>query len=93
MIPQRGPGQSLEAHQADVAFWLGTEVRTMNIEHDRLHASFCKWLGIASHALRDARGEALTAHERHLAMLEETAVLHTQRLMCAAKVGVPKCRG
>lgn len=84
MIPQRGPGQSFEAHQADVAAWMGCSVEALNAVHDPLHVEFCRWLGVESQALRDARGEALSERERQLASLEEMAVLTTQRLIVAA---------
>lgn len=90
MIPQRRDGQSFEDHQADMAEWLGTDVATMNRDHDRLHASLCHWLGIPSHSLRHAAGEKLTNPEYGLAMLEEQAVLHTQRLIVMAGTQVPQ---
>ena len=69
--------------QAETAAWCGytgpDAVDQMNAEHDPLHAALCAWLGLTSHSLRMAAGEALTGQEQALAAYEEDAVLHVQR--------------
>lgn len=91
MIPRQRPGQSFEAHQDEMAAWMGYPDRdALNAAHDRLHASFCKWLGVESRSLRIGRGERLSGPEAHLAGLEEEAVLMTQRFICQAGLQVPK---
>lgn len=83
MIPSRRDGQSFDDHQAEVAAWLGCSVEKMNKEHDALHQELCGAFGVVSQALRDARGETLTVDQKRVAALEETAVLHVQRWLCA----------
>jgi len=90
VIPVRRPGQSFDNYQAEVARWLGCDVFTMNATHDAIHASMCKWLGITSHALREARGERLSVAEADLAETEEFAALAVQRLIIQAGIGVPQ---
>jgi hypothetical protein len=89
MIPVHHPGQTFEAHQAEMAKWLGTDVEEMNAAHDALHAALCRWLAVPSYALLDANG-LLDSEKQFLAHLEEQAVLHTQRLMHHHGVGVPR---
>lgn len=81
MIPHRHPGQSHEDHQTEVAAWLGTDIATMNRNHDPLHLALCAWLGIESQAMRHGLGQHLGPQEHALAALEEEAVLHVQRLI------------
>ena len=82
----------LAARQAVTARWMGyPDAAAMNAQHDPLHRSLCTWLGVTSHALRDAAGEALTEGERYLAALEEDAVLHLQKFICHARLEVPPC--
>lgn len=69
-----------------MAEWMGCTVEAMNSAHDEWHAALCAWLGIPSHSLACAAGEP---HDGVLAGLEEAAVLHTQKFVCAAGVGVP----
>ena len=89
MIPRRRHGQSFEEHQSDMAAWLGTDVANMDRQHDPLHRAIAGWLGITSHAMRDAAGERLTAREQALAVLEEAACLHLQRYLVNAGAEVP----
>lgn len=91
MIPVQQPGQSFDAHQREVAAWLGTDVATMNRDHDRLHAALCRWLGTESLALKIARGEAIPLEQHRLANLKEDAVLYLQRFIVHARTGVPSC--
>lgn len=91
MIPTHHPLQTFEAHQADMAQWMGVSVAVLNATHDDLHRATCRWLGVESFAMLDAAGEFLSGRERELAALEETAVLHLQRLLHAHGVGVPPC--
>ena len=83
MIPSRRDGQSFDDHQTEVAAWLGCSVENMNRDHDALHEELCGAFGVESQALRDARGETLTVDQKRVAALEETAVLHVQRWLCA----------
>lgn len=82
-IPSRQPGQSFDAHQAEVAAWLGCTVERMNADHDALHEELCGAFGVESRAMRDARGEVINEADRHIANLEEEAVLHVQRWLVA----------
>ena len=83
MIPSRQPNQTFDEHQAEVAEWLGCSVAQMNKDHDALHEELCGAFGVESQAIRDARGETLTVDQKRVAALEETAVLHVQRWLCA----------
>jgi len=90
MIPRRAASQSHEDHQADMARWMGyLDTAALNRDHDPLHHALAGWLGIPSHAMRQAAGEALTSDEAMLASLEEEAVLHVQRWMNHAGGTVP----
>lgn len=76
-----------DAQQAATARWMGyPDAAAMNRDHDPLHEALCRWLGIPSHAMLAARGEA---HDGALAAMEEDAVLHLQRFMVNAGAGVP----
>lgn len=68
--------------KAETARWMGygDNVAAMDMEHDSLHGALCHFLGVASYALKDARGENMTDRERELASYEEDAVLAVQRL-------------
>lgn len=78
---------SFDAQQAETARWMGyPDATAMNAAHDPLHAALCGWLGVPSHSLACARGEAF---DETLAAVEESAVLHVQRLMAHHGVGVP----
>ncbi len=85
-IPKRRIGQSLAAHQQEVAVWVGCDVNRLNDTHDSLHAALTRWLDVSSHSLASASGKP---HDARLAGIEETAVMHVQRLMIAHGVGVP----
>lgn len=86
--PLRQPGQSFDDHQREVATWCGyPDVAALNRDHDRLHAALTDWLGIPSHSLLAARGEA---HDVKLAEIEENAVLATQRLLATHGAEVPR---
>lgn len=90
MIPARRPGQSFESHQQEMAGWTGCgSIDELNRLHDPLHRSLCAWLGIDSQALRQSAGDELTHGQQLLAILEEEAVLHVQRLICHAGIEVP----
>lgn len=79
--PIQRPGQSLCAHKREVADWMGYgSVEAMDRDHDATHASLCRWLGIPSYALKQARGEPLNPVEQRLADIEEDAALAVQRL-------------
>jgi hypothetical protein len=79
-----------DRHQAATARWMGyPNAAAMNRDHDALHRALCAWLGVTSHAIRDAAGVPLTREEATLAALEEDAVLHVQRFMRHAGAGVP----
>jgi hypothetical protein len=74
-------------HQAETARWMGyPDAAAMNAVHDPLHLALCHWLGIPSHSMACAAGEA---HDAALAAVEESAVLHVQRLAAHHGVGVP----
>lgn len=76
-----------DAHQAETAKWMGyPSAVEMNRDHDPLHESLCRWLGVPSHSMACARGEP---HDAALASFEEDAVLHLQRFMAHIKAGVP----
>jgi hypothetical protein len=91
VIPRRLPGQTLAAHQAEMARWLGHEsVDAMNAAHDPLHHALCAWLGIESQSLRQSAGEELTNEELTQAAIEENAVLWVQKLACVTGVEVPR---
>lgn len=77
--PQHREGQSFGEHQEEMAAWVGTTVEGLNAAHDALHASLSAFLGLPSHALRQAAGEPLTSDEQRLADIEEDAVLSCQR--------------
>lgn len=86
--PARQPGQSFEDHQREVAAWCGyPDTEALNRDHDALHASLTRWLGIPSHSLAAARGEP---HDPLLAGIEEDATLATQRLLAHHGTGVPE---
>jgi hypothetical protein len=87
MIPRRQPDQPFDAHQREVAEWLGCSVEQMNNQHDPLHLALCGWLGVPSEAMKDAAGEL---HGGRLAGLEEQAVLSVQRLAVAHGVEMPR---
>lgn len=85
-IPRRLPDQPFDAHQAEMAEWLGCPtVDEMNATHDHLHADLCQWLGATSFSLLTAQGVELTPERQALASLEEEAVLHVQRWMQGLK--------
>lgn len=88
-IPHQRPDQSFADHQADMADWMGCSVDALNAAHDPLHRSMAAWLGLTSHAMRDAAGEALTPSEADLAAYEEQAVLYAQRYITKAGGTVP----
>lgn len=90
MIPRQQPGQSFEAHQREVAAWLGTDVATMNRDHDRWHAALCRWLNVESLALGIAQGDGIPIEGHRLANYEEDAVLFLQRFAVKAGIGVPQ---
>lgn len=90
MIPTQASGQSFEAHQAEMAVWLGCDVDTMNSLHDPLHVALCRWLGVESYAMREAGGAKLGHWEACLASLEEEAVLCVQRFMQHAGGRIPE---
>lgn len=88
--PLHRPGQSLCAHKREMADWMGYgSVEHMDRLHDRVHSSFCAWLGLPSYALKQARGEPLSPTEQRLADMEEDAVLAAQRFIQNAGVSVP----
>ena len=79
-------------HQAATARWMGyPDADAMNRDHDPLHLALCRFFGVESHALRQARGEALTREEQAFANLEEDAVMHLQRWMKHIGAEVPRC--
>lgn len=84
--PIRQSGESFEAHQQAMADWVGTTVDDLNARHDPLHRSLSAFLGVPSHAMRQAVGEPLTASEQRLADMEEDAVLCCQRWQAHAGV-------
>lgn len=78
-------------HQAATARWMGyPDADAMNAAHDPLHRSLCRWLGVTSHAMREAAGESLTREEQTLANMEEDAVMHLQRFIVHAGARVPE---
>lgn len=79
-------------HQRETAALLGygDDVDAMNADHDPLHRALCRWLGVTSHAMRDAAGEQMTPEEHTLAALEEDAVLKVQKFMRACGAAVPE---
>lgn len=86
-LPTRQPGESFEDHQAAVARWMGmASAAQMNADHDSLHRSLCRWLGVESHSMLCAEGKP---HDAALAAIEEAAVLHLQRMPCHHGAGVP----
>jgi hypothetical protein len=88
--PVPEPGETFEQHQQAMAEWCGyPDAYGLNADHDALHASFARWLGVASNAMRQASGATLTPGEAELAALEEDAVLSTQRYMKHAGASVP----
>lgn len=88
--PAWKPGETFDQHQAAMAEWLGhTSVDEMNRHHDRGHVSLARWLGVTSHALRDAAGAHLTREEADLAGLEEDALLSLTRYANHAGVQLP----
>lgn len=88
--PQHREGQSFAEHQEEMARWLKhSSVDEMNRHHDRGHESLARWLGVASHALRAASGNCLTAEEAALAGLEEDALLSLTRYANHAGVQLP----
>lgn len=68
-----------------MAQWMGCSVEEMNSTHDGLHAELCQWFGATSFSLLMAQGVELTPERRHLAELEEAAVLATQRWLQGIK--------
>lgn len=92
--PRQREGQSFADHQEEMARWMGyADAQAMNLDHDRLHSAVAFFLGVPSHALRDAAGAALSDREANLAALEEAAVLPLQRYMAHCGVGVPRIEG
>ena len=78
-------------HQDAIARWSGfPDAAAMNAVHDRTHLALCRFFGIRSHALREARGETLTREEQALAAMEEDAVLYALRWAQHAGVEVPE---
>ena len=74
---------SLEDEQQQMAEWLGCSVEQMNARHDKLHCWLAEWAGQPSYSMMVADGKALTDEQRHLAAVEEDAVLAVQRYLCA----------
>lgn len=72
--------------QREIAAWVGCSVEQLNRDHDALHARLASWTALPSQSLRIAAGEALTPDEHRLAALEEDAVLHLQRYLCASLI-------
>lgn len=86
-IPSRQLGESFEDHQAKMARWIGVaSVAELNRDHDALHRSLCRWLGVESHSMRCAEGKP---YDGTLAALEEQAVLSVQRFMAHSGARVP----
>ena len=67
----------------------GADVAAMNADHDPLHRSLCRWLGVSSHSLREAAGEVMTPDDQRHAWREEGAVMAVQAFMRHHGVGVP----
>ena len=65
----------------------GEDTLAMCLDHDPLHAMLCDWLGVTSHALRQAVG---LPHDELLALLEENAVIAVQQLMRRAGGQLPR---
>jgi len=85
--PVQHPGESFEDHQAAMARWIGVaSVAELNRDHDALHRSLCRWLGVESHSMRCADG---LPYDGTLAALEEQAVLSVQRFMAHSGARVP----
>lgn len=59
----------------------GDDTLAMCRDHDPIHAALCEWLGVPSHALREAAG---LPRDAKLALLEEAAVLAVHKFMRAA---------
>jgi hypothetical protein len=77
-----------DQHQATTAEWMGyPDAAAMNAVHDALHCALCDWLGIKSHSMADAAGEPF---DPKLSAVEESAVLHVQRLMAHHGIGLPQ---
>jgi hypothetical protein len=88
--PAFEPGETFEQHQQAMAEWCGyRDADGLNADHDALHMSLARWLGVDSNAMRQASGAILTPGEAELAALEEDAVLSTQRYMKHAGASVP----
>lgn len=87
--PRQQPGQTMDAHKADMARWMGTTVEQMDHVHDRLHRAICAMLGLTSQSLRQAAGEEMTARDYHLASIEEEAILFCQRFLHQAGGKLP----
>lgn len=67
----------------------GDDILAMCREHDPLHALLCAWLGLpSSYSLRYAAGD-LDHADRHLADVEEAAVMAVQRFMRMAGGRLP----
>lgn len=74
------------ADKATTAKWMGygesrEAIKAMDRDHDGIHASLCRWLGIPSHSLMIARGEQVSPKQQRLAGYEEDAVLTLQRMI------------
>lgn len=71
--------------KADTAGWIGCSIEQMDAEHDPLHRALCAWAGVPSHSMRVAAGDSLNPSDKHIADLEENAVLNVQRWLVHAK--------
>lgn len=78
--PIQRPDQSFASHQLEMARWVGApSVEELNRCHDPLHAELSQWMGCTSYSLLLAQGVDLSPELRHIAELEEAAVLAAQR--------------
>lgn len=69
----------------------GDDTLQMCHDHDPLHVSLCKWLGLeTSFSMLSAVGR-LPMEQESLAHLEEAAVLAVQKFIRRANLKVPLC--
>lgn len=72
-------GHPLDSKEAMAEWMRYPSVEAMDNDHDDLHEALAGFFAVPSHSLRIRDGEELTENEKHLAAVEETAVLHVQR--------------
>lgn len=87
-----GEPHSTEEYRATAhSLGYGDDTLAMCQDHDPLHVSLCKWLGLeTSFSMLSAVGR-LPEDQEFLARLEEAAVLAVQKFIRRANLKVPLC--